>query len=517
MKYEKRAILLIGCVIVFKIILSAFLQLSNDEVYYITYARELKFNYFDHPPLVGLILKFFSFNLNLTDEIFLRLGFIVCGAVSSWLMYLIGKKIHNELAGWIALLLFTASIYGNVISGMMIMPDAPMLLFWLWAVYLAVSIIKDRKYRQLNEKMLVLFGVAAGLAIMSKVSAAMLWGGFISYALFFDRYLFKFKSLYIAVLASVIIASPILYDLLITHSAGFNYHANRVAFDARAPFRPDSFLRQFLGEAGYNNPVNYILSIWGLIYCLRKKIINSRISSLLLCIALPLIFVVWLFSLFRDTLPHWTGPSYVTLIFFAAIFLTDVKLSVKKVPSIVLWANGIVVLALIIIAWAVYFLPFTYNAKDLQRTGKGDLLLDFSGWKEFNKDFKNIYDADAKHNRMKKNAFLITDYWFPAAHIDWYVATPHQYPFLAVGSLQDIHQYAWLNKSRRQLIAGDDAYYLQVSNYYKPPDSTLMSYFNRADTVQAVPQLRAGKLVRYFFVTRLYNYKGGIDSTGIIK
>lgn len=57
------------------------LQLGNDEVYYLTYAQKLQWNYFDHPPFIALVIKCFSANLLLKHEVFLRLGFIAASGL----------------------------------------------------------------------------------------------------------------------------------------------------------------------------------------------------------------------------------------------------------------------------------------------------------------------------------------------------------------------------------------------------------------------------------------------------
>ena len=49
---------LIRCIIAFSI------GLGNDEVYYVTYAQHLQWNYFDHPPLVALLIRLTTLNLS---------------------------------------------------------------------------------------------------------------------------------------------------------------------------------------------------------------------------------------------------------------------------------------------------------------------------------------------------------------------------------------------------------------------------------------------------------------------
>ena len=82
-----------------RLFLASQLELANDEVYYWTYARYPDLSHFDHPPMVGFLAQLSSFNLFFKDDFFLRLGSILLSAGSTWIIFLIGKKIKNEVAG----------------------------------------------------------------------------------------------------------------------------------------------------------------------------------------------------------------------------------------------------------------------------------------------------------------------------------------------------------------------------------------------------------------------------------
>ena len=79
--------------------------LGNDEVYYVEYAQHLQWNYFDHPPMVALLIRLTTFNLFFTDAFFVRLGPIFLAAINTYLMYCIGSKLKNKTTGLIAALL----------------------------------------------------------------------------------------------------------------------------------------------------------------------------------------------------------------------------------------------------------------------------------------------------------------------------------------------------------------------------------------------------------------------------
>lgn len=512
-RFQKKVLYLIAGVVFCKLLLSVLLELGNDEVYYLAYAQQWQWNYFDHPPLVALVINTGSLNLLLKQELFLRLGFIAIGGVNTWLVFVIGRKLYSAYTGWIAALLFTASVYAGMISGFMIMPDAPLLLYWLLALSLALDLCADpERLRQLRS--LLLFGLVCGLAVMSKLSGMLLWAGMGIYLLGSRSPLFKEPVLYLSLLLTLGITLPILCWNMNNGGGGTGYHAARIAIE-HFPIRIDRFLREVLAEMGYNNPVCCVLGISGAVYCRRNGLLSRKQQWLLYSFMLPLVLLVWFFSLFREVLPHWTGPSYVVVLLLGAVSISHRYEATRAWPRVVRLANILTTTALLLITAASFLLPVAFSPKQALKTGKGDLLLDFTGWKVFAAGFDTLYRKDRARGVMRPAAFVLSDYWFPAAHLNWYLAAAHHYPFMAVGSISEIHQFAWLNRQRPSLKTGSDAYYITVSNYDRVPSGRLVESFNTNAGTVVLPQIRMGRVVRYFYITRLRYYKGGIGANGI--
>ena len=172
--YNRKAIATVIIFFFIKIVVSGFLNLGNDESYYWTFSKQLQWNYFDHPPMVALWIKFFTVNLWLEDHVFfLRLGSFIGCAVSSFFIYKAVSAISSEKAGFVGVFLYNISFYASITAGLFIMPDTPQMVFWTASMYWVTQIIEDDK------KILpwVLFAVCAGLTIMSKVHGVFLWGG----------------------------------------------------------------------------------------------------------------------------------------------------------------------------------------------------------------------------------------------------------------------------------------------------------------------------------------------------
>ncbi len=515
MDYRKLVIRLILVATALRLVVAGVTELSNDEVYYWTYALKLQSNYFDHPPMIALLVRLCTGNLLFQQELFVRLGAILCAAINTWLIYLIGARVNNERTGWIAACLYTASFYGSVLAGLIMLPDAPQMVFWLYGVLLMMKIFKATGSRHNRNRRLALFGLVAGLCILSKVHGIFLWSGFFLYMMLYDRSLLRNPFFYLSILITACVVSPILLWNIDNDFVTYRYHNTRVSFFSAVQW--DGFLRQILGEIGYNNPVNIFLIISALLALRHHKLTNERFQQrALLAVSIPMVLSVWFLALFRDTLPHWTGPAYSLLLLLAAGRLNARTNGVQRTPTVVKVAVALPLMILLLLPFAIRYLPYQMGKKEELSLGAGDLLLDMSGWESFAEDFRQIAKEDQHSGRMKGPVTILADYWFPSAHLDYYVARPAGFYFLAIGSLNNIHHYAWVNRSRAPLTRGQDAYYIAVSNYYDPPPPAMVAAFQKMDAPEMIGQYRRRLRVRNFVIYRLHNYQGGIPDDGII-
>ncbi|MEI9959087.1 MAG: glycosyltransferase family 39 protein [Ferruginibacter sp.] len=155
------------------------IELGNDEVYYSIYAQYLHWNYFDHPPIVGWLIRCTTANLFFTNELFIRLGAIIAAAVTTWFLFLSGKKINNAHTGFLAAVIYTATIYGSIIAGTFILPDSPQMVFWAAGLYLLIDIAAYTDITRTKKRSVLLFGIIMGLGMLCKIHTAFLWFGFL--------------------------------------------------------------------------------------------------------------------------------------------------------------------------------------------------------------------------------------------------------------------------------------------------------------------------------------------------
>jgi hypothetical protein len=505
LNFNKKIWLLVIAGTLLRMIVAGSLELGNDEVYYQSYAQYLQWNYFDHPPMVALLIRLSTLNLFLHHEFFIRLGSIGCSAAGTWLIFKIGCRINNPRTGWIAAILYNTSFYTSIIAGTFILPDSPQAICWLLSIYVMIRILAKPQNKN-RAGWFVLLGVSIGLCIMSKVHGVFLWFGFGGYTLIHRRDLLKSPMFWVSGLISLGIIFPIYLWNLGNHFLTYHYHHGRIVLWGN----PDMahFLQQVLGSVFYNNPVNFVLycfMIYALITGKMKRLPADY--PLFLWLGFPLILVLFWTSLFNETLPHWSGPAYLSLMLPAACWLDEKKKSLYI--SNWLGTAGWVYLSVLIIGVSgIRFLPFQIGDREGKNLGKGDITLDMSGWKQFSIQFDSVYRSDIASGRMKPGAAIISDYWFPAGHLDHYYGIPYHRNLLVFGPVNDIHHFAWLNQRRPRLASGSDAYFIYSTNYYGPPPMTLRKLFTHLEDSLLIPQFRSGIPVRYFVVYRMHEFRG---------
>ena len=487
-------IVLLVISMVIRALLAGWIEFGNDEVYYWTYAMYPDWSHFDHPGMVGWMMQLFSLNLLFDNEFFLRLSSVVFMTINTWIVYRIGKELQDEDTGFRAALLFTASIYAFVITGIFILPDTPQNLFWLLAFWGFVRYLKKR-----SNKALLLAGLATGLCVLSKYTGAFLWVGFGLYILCFDRKTLKNPHLYLSILITAVCCLPILYWNYQNNFVSFRFHGDRVGLFEK--FNPGSLGTELVGEFFYNNPVNFILAILAVIAAFRKKLSLDRdIQRLILLISLPMIGCFLLFSITRPTLPHWSGPAYNLLVLLSASWLGTLGRSKQK--NYIIASLSLLLLTLIIGVAEIKtgFIPLDRH-QEANQLGKDDFSLDMYGWKQAGEKFADFRAQAIAKGEMKESDAIIGSKWFPTANFDYYVARPLGMKVLGYGLINDIHKYLWINEQRGGFEKGADYWYLADSHFFIDPEKVYnQTNFKSIQLAGVIPIERNGKVVRNILV-----------------
>jgi len=162
-----------------------------------------KLSFHDHPPLYFLIQhsSFIIFGDSLGAA---RLPSAVFGTLSILLLYFIAKRIlKNEYGALIAAAIFSITHVHAWVSRSSLM-EGVQLFFILLNILFFIKFLENRKY-------FYLFGVTAGLMLLTKYTSLFLIPVYFIYAIISRRDIFKSVELYAATTMALVIFSPVIY------------------------------------------------------------------------------------------------------------------------------------------------------------------------------------------------------------------------------------------------------------------------------------------------------------------
>jgi 4-amino-4-deoxy-L-arabinose transferase-like glycosyltransferase len=492
MNFSKKAILIILTASLVRVFLSAILDLGNDEVYYLLYGRYPAWNYFDHTALIGWVLNIVTFDFHFQHSFFYRLPSVFGAAICTWIAYKTGTYLKNERTGLWAAIVYNLSFYFSIIAGVFLIPDSIQLPFTAVAVYSALQIIGRNGMIARNRHFLI-FGVMAGFSMLAKIHGLFLWVGFGGYILMFERQLLKNKMLWISLLISLVFIVPFAVWNFQNEFMSFRFHGERVI--PGNGFKVEGLFRELAGEFAYQNPFIWIIILLSVIQ-LQKRLSFSNEIKLLLWLSFPILFTVWTISLFRDTLPHWTGPGYYPLIFVCALWLEEKERFQKmRLPRLAFSLLIVFVTAGLVL---INLYPGTFGKQNQAELGRGDFTLDMYGWSTEGP----VIAGYLKRKELSRYR-IASPQWFPAAHIDEYIARAAGTSVYGLGPLFDIHQYHWINDKRGEPKLKDTLLYIEVSNLPRRPEQVTGSRFSSFQLDTVFTQNRNGRPARNFFIYRL--------------
>ena len=492
MNYKKATIFLIFISTLIRIFLAGQLEFGNDEVYYWLYAKYPALSHFDHPPFVGFFIQLFTFDLYFDNELAIRLASIIPASISMYIVFLIGNYLRDEKIGFISVLLYNISIYGFILAGLFILPDTSLVLFWLLSFYFLIQSLPEVPSKSSRIKLLAAF-FFIGCAIYSKYQAVFLVLGIALYVLFFKRFWLKDWSLYVGLLFPI---SFIFLIFLWNYNNAFisyTFHNNRVSLFSLS-FNKDSFLREWVGQILYSNPYIYIMIVWMMVSLIRKKFSLQRdVLWMFLFFSFPLILVTLYLSLFRDTLPHWCGLSYITLLPLLAIFIEN-RNNIERNLKIGFSVFAIfTIVASFVINNGWFLINKAAEKKEMQ--GRNEVILDMFGWKQASELLSDFLKKEKLINLP-----IVSNKWFPASHINYYIARPNHMNLYGLGELTNIHKYYWINKELPTIENYNEHLYITDSRNYRHPQEVYVNSYQEYKLLREFPIYRGGKVVKYVFL-----------------
>ncbi len=328
----------ISCVLgfqLFRLILLPFMGLMPQDAYYYLYGQNLSLSYFDHPGMIGYILRIFSeifgqsvFVIKLADFVITSLTILSFYKLASY--FLSKEKLKR------AFVLLVSTIFISILS-FNSTPDVPLLLFWtLSLLCLYKAIFEDKKW------FWILGGIAMGLAFNSKYTALVLQIGLLLFLLFSKQYrkLLISPWLWISIIISVAVTFPVWY---------WNYQNNFASFAFQSSERTSSISEfklnpgYFFGAIGHQLflllPVLFLVFITFTYKYIKRALLKFKIPQaktlFLLAFFIPTFVGFFLLTPIYWVKLNWMMPSYITGIILAGMFISKKLLKAQIIIAIV--------------------------------------------------------------------------------------------------------------------------------------------------------------------------------------
>ena len=278
---------------------------GNDEAYHALFAVHLDWSYFDHPPMMALIARLgMLLSGGRLEVAAMRAGFVLLAAGSTWLMARLTARFYGERAGLIAAILLNATAYYGIAAGTFILPDGPLLFFWLLTLdRLAAALETPGGLRPW-----VWVGLAWGGALLSKYHAVFLPVGMTLYLATEPtaRRRLRQAGPYLAFALGLLIFAPVLIWNANHEWASFAFQGERAR--AGDGIRLDYLALAVAGQALYLLPWMWIYLWVALLRAMRRARTDPGATAdrfFLAQVAAPMAAFLWV-SCQRKVLPHWS-------------------------------------------------------------------------------------------------------------------------------------------------------------------------------------------------------------------
>ena len=361
-----------------------FTEILTDEAYYFLYGENLSWGYFDHPPMVGLMI--YLSNIFFDGNLSVRFLTILLQPATLWFCWKLIDEKSPDTSKIMLFFIISCSMIMFQVYGFITTPDVPLLFFitfFLWSY---------KRFLEKESWMTVLWlAIAISGMIYSKYHAFILIGLVVLSNL---KLLLNYK-VWIAGLLAVLILSPHIYWQISNDFPSFQYHAN----DRNNGFEWECFLGYIPNQMAVFNP--FLLGV--AVYIMIKHKVRDAFERGLYFIIIGFIGFFWVLSTIRWVEPHWTLAATIPII--ALIYRHSTK-DVRIFRFVKKW--GYLSIALILfcrLALASGMLPenLAFNGKEPRskalETIAGDLPVVFTG---------SFQDASNYHFFTKKESLLLS-------------------------------------------------------------------------------------------------------------
>lgn len=407
--------------LLFKLVVSTLIPLSQDETYYWIWSKYPQLSYFDHPAMVSWLMTF--------GHIFEPLGHavrwpaVLMGHVTLLIWIKIFKNFKaapEKISIWMWLAL-TSPLIG--LGSIIVTPDLPVVFFWSLSVLFAQRILQQNSVKDYS-----LLGASLGLGFCSKYHIVLFVPSLLLY-LFISKEIRKInvRGVLLTIFFGLVFSSPVLIWNYQNNFASFKFQLNHGL--GEKTWNPDWTLGYLIGQFLLLFPT----TIWAALKSYKNKFL--AVFSFF-----PLLF--FLFSSLKGVVEvNWPIVAYPSFLALAA--LSTVSKNLLRISSF-FW--GLITVGVIAVSIypidvelpekltenryfdSVYSVSQKYSPLYL-----GSYQMASAFWYKFKTPFMKLYqinrhdlfDEVNTHAPAEKKYFVLKETWVPLP--DWMTADMYNF------------------------------------------------------------------------------------------
>jgi len=283
-------------------------ELTFDEAYYTLWSRNLAWGYLDHPPMIAAWIRASTILFGPSEFGVRALNTLVFAGQPALIGGIAWRLFGSrEIAALAALLWVSMPL---VAGAPLATPDTPLTIFWTLALAGLIEVWRGRSLGW------IAVGLALGLALLSKFTAAFLGAGIVLALLVTPslRSWFFRPAPYAAALGALAVFSPFLLWNARHDWATFAKQFGRVPPHGFAP----RYLLEFLGsQIGLMNPLIAVAAVLGVARWTPAEP-DREARRLLLATVAPAAAYFFVHALHDRVQGNWPAPLYPALAILAA-------------------------------------------------------------------------------------------------------------------------------------------------------------------------------------------------------
>jgi len=289
MKGKRTYIIVMVSLMLLNLIQAGFTELLDDEAYYWMFSQHLDWGYFDHPPMVALMIK--SGTLIFHNTLGIRLFSIIAFFVCMMVMYALQRSYRpNRL---IILILSTGLMQ---IGATLAVPDVFLILFSTLFLWIYCAFLQSKTWRNT-----FLLGICIAALMYSKYHGILL----IAFTILANFQLLNDKKFWIASLLGLVLFLPHIYWQYMHGFPSLVYHLiERYPKEYNLSYTTDYLLGQLI--------IFGPLTGWMVLFAAYKQQTNTDVwLRTLKYIVFGTLGFFFLASFKGNTEPYWTSIALV--------------------------------------------------------------------------------------------------------------------------------------------------------------------------------------------------------------